>query len=647
MSSAPLSDSQTPQLLAHSPTPPGAPSNDDIEAVIKMATSSRPSTDRPGPLRDTRTQLFVGNLPYRVRWQDLKDLFRRAGTVLRADVSLGPDNRSRGYGTVLLATAEDAGRAIDLLNGYCWQTRVLEVRPDRLGASVDEMAMNAAVAPATGGYVSPSFNLTGMNSSTNGYDEFAVGIAANNDLLSGGTGMRSLFVGNLPFHIQWQDLKDLFRAAGAVARADVALGPDGRSRGFGTVTFVTEDGAERARRMFDGYEFNGRPLKVHYDKFAQSAQTIPLVGVSPQPATTSILSHDSLPQVAITPQLHAFDALNANPVDLQAHLDALARARSRLELHPLTHVESSLDALTSTQLDALLMQSRSSSLTSTSPVPHVQSHSQSPLHLHSPSILHSQLQSLGAQSLAVSATQPLTPTPSHSLSRPHSLTGSPLPIAPSNAFGSLGHSDLSSSNLPVDSLSLKASTMDLKLAADMGLAADLKHTSDLKLTNDPLTSRASSFSSPRPSLSVGPSQPTSFVSSTGGTQRPSLSAGSSRTDLLSEGLGLGFGSQRPSFGSTNAEKPSLTSLTSERQSVVSQRPSFSSTSSQRPSLGSGQRSTAFLGAPSLEDDGSATSSSQVPALGALRPAMPLSTPSPSHVGEIGATESTSRGRAIV
>jgi RNA recognition motif-containing protein len=99
-------------------------------------------------MRDTRTQLFVGNvrsfksfifrvslffqLPYRVRWQDLKDLFRKAGTVLRADVSLGPDNRSRGYGTVLLATAEDAGRAVDMFNGYTWQTRVLEVRLDRL-----------------------------------------------------------------------------------------------------------------------------------------------------------------------------------------------------------------------------------------------------------------------------------------------------------------------------------------------------------------------------------------------------------------------------------------------------------------------------------------------------------------------------------
>ncbi|KAI5996191.1 hypothetical protein EDD15DRAFT_2387220 [Pisolithus albus] len=176
---------------------------------------NKPRVDRPqAALRDTRTQLFVGNLPYRVRWQDLKDLFRKAGTVLRADVSLGPDNRSRGYGTVLLATAEDAGRAIDMFNGYCWQTRTLEVRPDRLGASPEPDLAQPAIP-------NPSQSLA----------------------LSGG---------HLPFHIQWQDLKDLFRAAGSVARADVALGPDGRSRGFGTVTFVTEDGAERARLLFDG-----------------------------------------------------------------------------------------------------------------------------------------------------------------------------------------------------------------------------------------------------------------------------------------------------------------------------------------------------------------------------------------------------------
>ncbi|KAJ7784183.1 hypothetical protein B0H16DRAFT_291302 [Mycena metata] len=47
-----------------------------------------PRTDFP--LQDTYTPRgFVANLPYSVRWQDLKDLFHRASNVLRAEVSLG------------------------------------------------------------------------------------------------------------------------------------------------------------------------------------------------------------------------------------------------------------------------------------------------------------------------------------------------------------------------------------------------------------------------------------------------------------------------------------------------------------------------------------------------------------------------------
>lgn len=46
-----------------SPSPPPQPSNDDIEAVIQMATASRQNPDgRSGPPKDTRTQLFVGNV---------------------------------------------------------------------------------------------------------------------------------------------------------------------------------------------------------------------------------------------------------------------------------------------------------------------------------------------------------------------------------------------------------------------------------------------------------------------------------------------------------------------------------------------------------------------------------------------------------
>ncbi|KAM0748178.1 hypothetical protein T439DRAFT_276529, partial [Meredithblackwellia eburnea MCA 4105] len=72
----------------------------------------------------------------------------------------------------------------------------------------------------------------------------------------------------LPFNCQWQELKDLMRGAGSVLRADIAQGPDGRSRGFGSVLFSTAQDAERAVQMFNGYDYNGRALKVHFDKFS-------------------------------------------------------------------------------------------------------------------------------------------------------------------------------------------------------------------------------------------------------------------------------------------------------------------------------------------------------------------------------------------
>ena len=88
------------------------------------------SATNHGVPTDSRCQVWVGNLPYRVRWQDLKDLMRKAGVVLRSEVALTPDQRSRGYGTVLFARREDAFKAIQIYNGFQWMTRTLEVHID-------------------------------------------------------------------------------------------------------------------------------------------------------------------------------------------------------------------------------------------------------------------------------------------------------------------------------------------------------------------------------------------------------------------------------------------------------------------------------------------------------------------------------------
>lgn len=570
-SATPLSDFSPPRLIH--PSEFSGPTNDDIEAVIQMATSSRQSQDsrQLAPLRDTRAQLFVGNLPYRVRWQDLKDLFRRAGTVLRADVSLGPDNRSRGYGTVLLATAEDAGRAIDMLNGFCWQTRVLEVRPDRLGASVDEMGSNLAIRGANG-------HPSGFSSSGNPHDE----ITSGQDVV-GGAGMKTLFVGNLPFHIQWQDLKDLFRAAGAVARADVTVGPDGRSRGFGTVSFVTEDGAERACRMFDGYEFNGRPLKVHYDKFSPSAASIPHVGVQiPVPSTLS--QYDTLGSHLQSLQLESHQLGRQQNEHLsQLTLDGLLHSQLDSLMHPPLDPlrRADRDPITSSQLEVLLARSiapsgsRSSDLSlGSSPL------TSAPLTSPSPALLHT-------QSLAPSAAHSLAPTPTH----PHSLTSSPH----------LGFSNNSSTTFVPLSLSLGNDALAIKLPPHSGVAdsLSLKLNTDMKLGSDnyPLSSnksRTSNSSSPRPSVSAGSSQTQSYTTtSSSGSSRPSFSTTSSLTD------GTNF-SQRLSFGASQSQRPSFSSSTSQRPtfSSTSQRPSFSSGSARRPTFSA----SSLLNEPCFDDE---------------------------------------------
>src|SRR5882762_8665517 len=56
--------------------------------------------------------LTLFQLPYQAGWQDLKDLFRAAGNIIRADINIGADGRPKGSGTVVFETPKDAQQAI-------------------------------------------------------------------------------------------------------------------------------------------------------------------------------------------------------------------------------------------------------------------------------------------------------------------------------------------------------------------------------------------------------------------------------------------------------------------------------------------------------------------------------------------------------
>ncbi len=73
-----------------------------------------------------------------------------------------------------------------------------------------------------------------------------------------------LYVGNLPFTTTEADLRALFEEHGSVESANVITDREsGRSRGFGFVEFQNESDAQDAQRALDGYDLDGRNLRVN------------------------------------------------------------------------------------------------------------------------------------------------------------------------------------------------------------------------------------------------------------------------------------------------------------------------------------------------------------------------------------------------
>jgi RNA recognition motif-containing protein len=75
---------------------------------------------------------------------------------------------------------------------------------------------------------------------------------------------KKLFVGNLNFKTNDDDLRTLFSQAGTCESATVMMDrATGRSRGFGFVEMGTDEEATKAVQEFNGYEFQGRNLNVN------------------------------------------------------------------------------------------------------------------------------------------------------------------------------------------------------------------------------------------------------------------------------------------------------------------------------------------------------------------------------------------------
>ncbi|MCP9922769.1 RNA-binding protein, partial [Synechococcus lacustris] len=74
----------------------------------------------------------------------------------------------------------------------------------------------------------------------------------------------SIFVGNLPFRAEQEDIIELFATYGEVSNCSLPLERDtGRKRGFAFVEMADDAAEERAIEALQGTELMGRPLRIN------------------------------------------------------------------------------------------------------------------------------------------------------------------------------------------------------------------------------------------------------------------------------------------------------------------------------------------------------------------------------------------------
>jgi len=231
---------------SRSPEPPAeggdapAPAAEDGGAPAPPADNGYGDAPKPaeggGEDADEGVKLYVGNLDYATDKDRLKDEFQQYGTVL--DVFLPVErgtNRPRGFGFVTMETRAGAESAIAKLD---------QVQLDGRTIRVNESRPKGSSAPGGGG---------GKGLGPGGAGGFN----------SSGKPEVKLYVGNLSFDTQTEMVRQVFEQYGQVKDAFMPTDRDtGKPRGFCFVTMPSA-AAEEACEKLNGYEMDGRPLRVN------------------------------------------------------------------------------------------------------------------------------------------------------------------------------------------------------------------------------------------------------------------------------------------------------------------------------------------------------------------------------------------------
>lgn len=168
-----------------------------------------------------KTRLIAQNIPWTCTCDDIRSMFLRHGTVEEVELSMHNSTRNRGLAFITMGSEEEAAEALNNLNLYEMDGRVIKVEYAR-------SAKKKQPAPA------------------------------------GPVTKHNVFVGNLTYKARSRDLRELFTSFNPnVLSVEVIFQPNPRrSAGYGFASFASVEEAEAAVAALSGAKLLGRAVRL-------------------------------------------------------------------------------------------------------------------------------------------------------------------------------------------------------------------------------------------------------------------------------------------------------------------------------------------------------------------------------------------------
>lgn len=218
------------------------------EATDNAAVSDAvPSAEVPKASAEEKFTIYVSNVPFGKLHQfdfvfcllcspanrksvvddkEVAEFFGKAGTVKDISIPRRKDSTdSRGFAFVEMASREEMERAVEQLDGSDFGGRAIQAR----------VSLPKDKLPTKSSREKPAKRARGPDGP-------------------------KVYVGNLPYGVAENDLKELFSEHGEVVSVFLVKDDDGQDRGFGFVTMGSEEAVDAAVSKIDGSFFQGRRL---------------------------------------------------------------------------------------------------------------------------------------------------------------------------------------------------------------------------------------------------------------------------------------------------------------------------------------------------------------------------------------------------